>query len=188
MKHTLQTIAVFCVVTFGIAIYADAGGKPAPAAATEYTALYTVRLSGFISKDALGPTLRALIGNKSNTPFTLVGQCPTSDGSPNGWGMINLTDVGKSVPLFFNISPAPPGSLPGLGMNGFAIAERLKAQQIIIDPQMTFLNLPTPALAFLAPATSDDSNWVGDIVNGDAAGFSAQVTEVSFKLQGKKPK
>jgi hypothetical protein len=30
----------------------------------------------------------------------------------------------------------------------------------------------------------DDSTWIGDIVNGDSAGFTAQVTETSFKLKG----
>jgi hypothetical protein len=102
--------------------------------------------------------------------------------------MINLTSVGKAVPIFFNVSPAPPGSLPGLGSNGFAIAELLKAQQITIDPQMTYLNLPTPALAFLKPSSRDDSDWVGDIVNGDQAGLTAQVSETTFKLKGSKSK
>ena len=71
----------------------------------------------------------------------------------------------------------------GLDANGFTIAERLKAQQIVIDSQMTYFNMPTPALAFLAPADSDGSNWIGDIVNGDEAGFSAKVTEVTFELE-----
>jgi hypothetical protein len=98
--------------------------------------------------------------------------------------MINLTEVGEAFPIYFNISPAPPGSLPDLGPHGFPIAERLKAQQIVIDPQMTYLNLPNPALVFLAPASVDGSNWIGDVVNGDEAGVRAEITEVNFQQYG----
>jgi hypothetical protein len=186
MKRTMLAIGFLCAVTLGRVFYANAAGEAMVGSAKNYPTQYIVRISGVISASALGPSLRSLIGNKSDTPFTLVGQCPTSNGSPNGWGMINLTDVGTAEPIFFNVSPAPPGSLPGLNANGFAIAERLKAQQIVIDPQMTYLNLSSPALVILAPADSDGSNWIGDIVNGDKAGFSAKVTEVTFELKGTK--
>jgi hypothetical protein len=184
VQRTISIFAFLCAISLSAATCADAGAKPDSSSSYKYKTQYTVRLSGFISAEALGPSLRSLIGNKPDTPFTLVGQCPTSNGAPDGWGMMNLTDVGKAVPIFFNVAPAPPGSLPKLGAHGFAIAKRLEAQQITIDPQMIYLNLLTPVLVFLAPADNSGSTWTGDVINGEAAGLSASVTEVTFQSDG----
>ena len=141
-------------------LHGNAGAGAASSATAGYTTQYTIKLSGVVKTDALRSDLRKLLGTRPETRFTLIGQCPTSNGAPDGWGMINLPEIGEAFPLFFKITPAPPGALPGLGSNGFEIAERLRAQQIVIDPEMSVLHLTAPALLFLAPANSAESNWM----------------------------